>query len=126
MEKTFSGQIFVFQRLRRQHPFLQKTIRSHTKGRDTEPHFCNPPPSFGGGPCHPPPPQSNFQVALEGQMGPEPRVQCGMRTRCGPWSRSPVPSVGSGAAMPALRRRALRSPGANRGLRGGWLANGSL
>ena len=60
MEKTFSGQNFVFLRLRRQHPCLHKT-----KGPTRNPISPTPPPSFGGRPCHPPPPpQSKFQVAL--------------------------------------------------------------
>ena len=61
MEKTFLGQNFVFLRLRHQHPFLHKT-----KGPTRNPISPTPPPSFGGRPCHPPPPplQSNFQAAL--------------------------------------------------------------
>ena len=51
VEKTFSGQNFVFLRLRRQHPFLHKT-----KGPTRNPFSPNPPPSFGGRPCPPPPP----------------------------------------------------------------------
>ena len=39
MEKTFSGQIFVFLRLRRQHPFLHKT-----KGPTRNPFSPTPPP----------------------------------------------------------------------------------
>ena len=40
-------------------------IRSYTKqrARHGTPFLQPPPPSFGGRPCHPPPPQSNFQVA---------------------------------------------------------------
>ena len=47
-------------------PLAPTSILTQNKGPDTEPHFSNPPPSFGGRPCHtpPPPPQSNFQVAL--------------------------------------------------------------
>ena len=52
VEKTFSGQIFVFLCLWRQHPFLHKT-----KGPTRNPISPTPPPSsFGGHPCHPPPP----------------------------------------------------------------------
>ena len=59
VEKTVSGQNFVFLRLWRQHPFLHKT-----KGPTRNPISPTPPPSFGGRPCHlPAPPQSNFQVA---------------------------------------------------------------
>ena len=52
MEKTFSGQNFVFLRLR-QHPFLHKT-----KGPTR--NLISPPP---------PPPQSNFQVAQRQRQG---------------------------------------------------------
>ena len=51
VEKTFSGQNFVFLRLRCQHPFLHKT-----KGPTRNPISPTPPPSFGGRPCQPPPP----------------------------------------------------------------------
>ena len=57
--KNFFGQIFVFRRLWRQHPFLHKT-----KGPAQKP-ISPTAPSFGGRPYPPPPaPQSNFQVAL--------------------------------------------------------------
>ena len=55
--KNFFGPNFVFLRLRRQQPFLHKT-----KGPTWNPISLQPPPSFGGRPCHPP--QSKFQVAL--------------------------------------------------------------
>ena len=48
-------------------PSAPTSVLTQNKGPDTEPHFSNPPPSFGGRPCQPPPPppprQSNFQVA---------------------------------------------------------------
>ena len=59
--ENFFGPKFVFLRLRRQHPFFDKT-----KGPTRNPISPTPPPpSFGGRPCPPPPPppQSNFQVA---------------------------------------------------------------
>ena len=60
VEKTFSGQNFVFLCLRRQHPFLLKT-----KGPTRNPISPTPPPPPSAG-VHvtPPPPQSNLQVAL--------------------------------------------------------------
>ena len=61
VEKTFSGQNFVFLRLRRQHPFLHKT-----KGPARNPISPTPSPLLrqaSMSPPPPPPPQSNFQVA---------------------------------------------------------------
>ena len=37
-------------------PLAPTSVLTQNKGPDTEPHFSNPPPSFGGRPCHPPPP----------------------------------------------------------------------
>ena len=53
MEKKFSGQIFLFLCLWRQHPLLHKT-----KGPTRNPISPTPPPSFGGRPYHPPPPHA--------------------------------------------------------------------
>ena len=49
--KNFFGPNFVFLRLWRQHPFLHKT-KSPTRNP-----ISPTPPSFGGRPCHPPPPR---------------------------------------------------------------------
>ena len=58
VEKTFSGQILCS-------CAFGANIRSYTKqrARHGTPFLQPPPPSFGGRPCHPPPQQSNFQVA---------------------------------------------------------------
>ena len=37
-------------------PLAPTSVLTQNKGPDTEPNFSNPPPSFGGRPCHPPPP----------------------------------------------------------------------
>ena len=37
-------------------PSAPTSVLTQNKGPDTEPHFSNPPPSFGGRPCHPRPP----------------------------------------------------------------------
>ena len=60
VEKTFSGQNFVFLRLQRQHPFLHKT-----KGPTRNPISPTNPLLWRASmsPPPPPPPQSNFQVA---------------------------------------------------------------
>ena len=52
VEKTFSGQNFVFLRLWRQHPFLHKT-----KGPTRNPISPTPPPSAGVHVTPPPPPR---------------------------------------------------------------------
>ena len=42
-------------------PLVPTSVLTQNKGPDTEPHFSNPPPpSFGGRPCHPPPPAEQF------------------------------------------------------------------
>ena len=65
VEKTFSGQNFVFLHLRRQQPFLHKT-----KGPTRNPISPTPPPSFGGRPCQPPPPPPPAE-----QFSGRPRIQ---------------------------------------------------
>ena len=59
VEKTFSGQNSCS-------CAFGANIRSYTKqrARHRTPFLQPPPPSVGGRPCHPPPLQSNFQVAL--------------------------------------------------------------
>ena len=60
VEKNFSDQILCS-------CAFGANIRSYTKqrARHGTPFLQPPPPpSFGGRPCHPPPQQSNFQVAL--------------------------------------------------------------
>ena len=72
--KNFFGPKFVFLRLRRQHPFLHKT-----KGPTRNP-ISQTPPSFGGRPCHPPPPPAEqfsgrlSAVTSTTRHGEEPRL----------------------------------------------------
>ena len=91
VEKTFSGQNFVFLCLWRQHPFLHKT-----KGPTRNPISPTPPlpPSAGVHVTPPPPPQSNFQVALL-QAPVREILQIHTPVRTGPyWSRQTQHGLG--------------------------------
>ena len=90
MKKIFWAKIFV------PAPLVATTVLAQNKGPGTEAHFRNPPSSFAGRPCHPPPCKTIF--------GP-------------PWYHVQTVSVQQGSvlclggALPRRGRAAVEVPG---------------